>query len=103
MCELATKCVCHAECMKVEVSVTFFLSNSLAPPSLYQLYYNTVERCYMLIPNILCCNVFMFPLQKDLEEVKAKFLEMYHKTLGKMIEGDCSGDYKRMLLAIVGQ
>ncbi|XP_065887191.1 annexin A7-like [Dysidea avara] len=41
--------------------------------------------------------------EKDLEEVKAKFLEMYHKTLGKMIEGDCSGDYKRMLLAIVGQ
>jgi len=47
--------------------------------------------------------LFIFTLQKDLEEVKAKFLEMYHKTLGKMIEGDCSGDYKRMLLAIIGQ
>ena len=47
--------------------------------------------------------MFTFTLQKDLEEVKGKFLEMYHKTLGKMIEGDCSGDYKKMLLAIVGE
>ena len=47
-------------------------------------------------------DIFMFLLQVDLEDIKAKFLEMYHKTLGKMIEGDCSGDYKKMLLALVG-
>ena len=47
--------------------------------------------------------VFMYcGLQIDMEDIKAKFLEMYHKTLGKFIEGDCSGDYKRMLLALVG-
>ena len=37
-----------------------------------------------------------------MEDIKEKFLEMYHKTLGKFIEGDCSGDYKRILLALVG-
>lgn len=37
----------------------------------------------------------------DLVEIKKAFLEMYHKTLYKMIEGDTSGDYKRLLQAIV--
>ena len=35
-------------------------------------------------------------------EIKAKFVEMYKKTLGKFIDGDCSGDYKRILMALVG-
>lgn len=39
----------------------------------------------------------------DLVNVKHAFLEKYNKTLYKMIEGDTSGDYKRMLQAIVGQ
>lgn len=39
----------------------------------------------------------------DLVEVKKAFLERYHKTLYKMIEGDTSGDYRRLLLAIVGR
>jgi annexin A7/11 len=38
-----------------------------------------------------------------LVEVKKAFLERYHKTLYKMIEGDTSGDYRRLLLAIVGR
>lgn len=38
----------------------------------------------------------------DLDDIKKKFFEMYHKTLNKFIEGDCSGDYKRILLALVG-
>eukprot|EP00795_Rhopilema_esculentum_P005309 gene5309-477_t len=37
----------------------------------------------------------------DLVEIKQAFLNKYHKTLYKMIEGDCSGDYKKLLLAIV--
>jgi annexin A7/11 len=41
--------------------------------------------------------------EKDLEEVKAKFLDKYSKHLGTMIKGDCNGDYKRMLLAICGE
>jgi len=37
----------------------------------------------------------------DLKEIKTEFLKCYHKTLYKMIEGDCSGDYKKLLLAVV--
>jgi len=37
----------------------------------------------------------------DLVEIKQSFLQKYHKTLYKMIEGDCSGDYKKLLLALV--
>ena len=40
--------------------------------------------------------------QVDLVEIKAAFLQKYHKTLYKMIQGDCSGDYKKLLLAAVG-
>ena len=36
-------------------------------------------------------------------EIKRAFLEKYHKTLYKMIEGDISGDYCRLLQAIVGK
>ena len=39
--------------------------------------------------------------QVDLVEIKQSFLQKYHKTLYKMIEGDCSGDYKKLLLALV--
>ncbi|XP_064649735.1 annexin-B12-like [Lineus longissimus] len=39
----------------------------------------------------------------DLVEIKSAFLQKYHKTIYKMIEGDCSGDYKKLLLAIVGR
>ncbi len=34
-------------------------------------------------------------------EIKSAFLARYHKTVYKMIEGDTSGDYKKLLLAIV--
>jgi len=37
----------------------------------------------------------------DLVEIKHEFLRKYQKTLYKMIQGDCSGDYKKLLLAIV--
>ena len=40
--------------------------------------------------------------QVDMVEIKRAFLERYHKTLSKMIEGDTSGDYKKLLMAIVG-
>lgn len=38
----------------------------------------------------------------DMVEIKKAFLERYHKTLYKMIEGDTSGDYRKCLQAIVG-
>ncbi|XP_019860794.1 PREDICTED: annexin A7-like [Amphimedon queenslandica] len=38
----------------------------------------------------------------DMVEIKREFLNKYHKTLSKMIEGDTSGDYKQVLIGIVG-
>ncbi|XP_065345772.1 annexin B9-like [Cloeon dipterum] len=37
----------------------------------------------------------------DLGDIKVAFLHMYGKTLESFIEGDCSGDYKRILLALI--
>lgn len=39
----------------------------------------------------------------DLVEIKEVFLQKYHLTLYKMIEDECSGDYKKLLLAVVGE
>jgi len=39
----------------------------------------------------------------DMVEIKQAFLTNHKKTLAKMISDDCSGDYKRMLVAIVGE
>lgn len=38
----------------------------------------------------------------DLGEIKEKYQEKYERSLAEAIEGDCGGDYKRMLLAITG-
>lgn len=38
----------------------------------------------------------------DLGEIKEKYEEKYEKSLAEAIESDCGGDYKRMLVAIVG-
>ncbi|VDN14819.1 unnamed protein product, partial [Dibothriocephalus latus] len=37
----------------------------------------------------------------DLEDIKRTYLAKYKKTLAKAIEGDTSGDYRRMLVALV--
>ncbi|KAM3835709.1 annexin A7 isoform 2-T4 [Vipera latastei] len=39
----------------------------------------------------------------DLVQIKQLFTQMYHKTLATMISSDTGGDYRRLLLAIVGQ
>ncbi|XP_064370003.1 annexin A7 isoform X2 [Dromaius novaehollandiae] len=39
----------------------------------------------------------------DLVQIKQMFTQMYQKTLAAMIASDTSGDYRRLLLAIVGQ
>uniref|UniRef100_A0A8C3CRK5 Annexin n=1 Tax=Cairina moschata TaxID=8855 RepID=A0A8C3CRK5_CAIMO len=39
----------------------------------------------------------------DLVQIKQVFSQMYQKTLASMISSDTSGDYRRLLLAIVGQ
>ncbi|NXE53330.1 ANXA7 protein, partial [Dromaius novaehollandiae] len=38
----------------------------------------------------------------DLVQIKQMFTQMYQKTLAAMIASDTSGDYRRLLLAIVG-
>uniref|UniRef100_A0A8C3VCX2 Annexin n=1 Tax=Catharus ustulatus TaxID=91951 RepID=A0A8C3VCX2_CATUS len=39
----------------------------------------------------------------DLVQIKQMFTQMYQKTLATMIASDTSGDYRKLLLAIVGQ
>uniref|UniRef100_G1T3I9 Annexin n=1 Tax=Oryctolagus cuniculus TaxID=9986 RepID=G1T3I9_RABIT len=39
----------------------------------------------------------------DLVQIKQMFTQMYQKTLGTMIASDTSGDYRKLLLGIVGQ
>lgn len=38
----------------------------------------------------------------DMADVKAQFQQMFGKTLESFIRSDCSGDYKRGLLCLVG-
>ncbi|XP_055330874.1 annexin A13-like isoform X2 [Paramacrobiotus metropolitanus] len=40
--------------------------------------------------------------EKDLGNIKAEFQKLYNKTLESFIEGDTSGNYKHILLALVG-
>lgn len=39
--------------------------------------------------------------QIDLQDVKAAFEAEYEQSLADFVEGDCSGDYKRLLLAVI--
>eukprot|EP00049_Salpingoeca_infusionum_P007213 m.117292 g.117292 ORF g.117292 m.117292 type:complete len:316 (-) comp13626_c0_seq1:241-1188(-) len=41
--------------------------------------------------------------ERDMVQIKQIFLDKYHKTLAAMIKGDCGGDYKKMLLALIGE
>jgi len=38
----------------------------------------------------------------DMEEIKQEFLKKYNKSLARMIESDTSGDYKKILVKLVG-
>ena len=40
--------------------------------------------------------------QVDLKDISKCFSRKYNKTLHDFIKGDCGGDYKRLLLAILG-
>eukprot|EP00927_Polykrikos_kofoidii_P077355 TRINITY_DN742_c0_g1_i2.p1 TRINITY_DN742_c0_g1~~TRINITY_DN742_c0_g1_i2.p1 ORF type:complete len:562 (+),score=80.53 TRINITY_DN742_c0_g1_i2:91-1776(+) len=39
--------------------------------------------------------------ENDLEDIKKLFLDKYGKTLYDMVDGDCTGDYKKLLLALI--
>jgi len=44
---------------------------------------------------------YLFTQQIDLAAIAARFKELVGKSLDKAIEDETSGDYKKMLLAIV--
>lgn len=37
----------------------------------------------------------------DMEEIEKEFYDMYETTVAEVIESECSGDYKKMLLALI--
>ena len=41
--------------------------------------------------------------ERDLESVKQAYQRMFDKTLEAAISSDCSGDYKKILLALASQ
>ena len=42
-------------------------------------------------------------VERDMVEIKKAFIDKYGKSLAHMIKGDCSGDYKKLLLALIGE
>lgn len=40
-------------------------------------------------------------LQIDLENIKAKYSELYGRELQEAIDRECSGDYKKMLISLL--
>jgi len=47
--------------------------------------------------------IYFYFFQIDLQDIKEMYLSKYRKTLATSISSDTSGDYKRLLLALVGQ
>lgn len=41
--------------------------------------------------------------EKDMVQIKEEFFKKHNKTLAKMIASDCAGDYKKVLLALIGE
>ena len=39
----------------------------------------------------------------DMVQINDEFMKAYKKSIGTMIKGDCSGDYKNLLIALVGE
>jgi annexin A7/11 len=46
-------------------------------------------------------NIIVARSEIDLGNIKQEFERIYEKTLEASIEDECSGDYKKMLLAII--
>jgi len=38
----------------------------------------------------------------DMENIKQEYNKMYHKSVAQAISGDTSGDYKKILLGLIG-
>jgi len=48
-------------------------------------------------------NILVARSEIDLGNIKREFLKIYEKTLDVWIEDECSGDYKKMLLALIAE
>lgn len=46
-------------------------------------------------------NILVARSEIDLGNIKLEFVKIYEKTLDVWIEDECSGDYKKMLLALI--
>ena len=42
-------------------------------------------------------------VERDMVEIKKAFFDKYLKSLGHVIKSDCGGDYKKLLLALIGE
>lgn len=60
---------------------------------MYQWELKQAEFCFNLLLH-MCC------LQFDLETIKDLYLEKYDVSLKDALRDECSGDFKRLLLAI---
>ncbi|XP_028654970.1 annexin A4 [Erpetoichthys calabaricus] len=65
------------------------------------------ERLYKSMKGLgttdsILVRVMVSRCEVDMLDIKAQFLKMYGKTLFSFIKGDCSGDYRNILLALCG-
>ncbi len=61
---------------------------------------NLIDRSMPVYHPNLICLLFLL-VQVDMEDIKQAYQAAYGKPLEKAIEGDTSGDYRRMLMAMV--
>ena len=61
---------------------------------IYQCYCLEVAKTYY---------VYFFFLQIDMGDIKEKYEQRYEVSLKDAVAGDCGGDYKNMLLALIGE
>jgi len=53
--------------------------------------------------DLTLCRCIVSRCEVDMVEIKAALLKAHGKSLGHYIKGDTSGDYRRMLLALVDE
>ncbi len=51
----------------------------------------------------LLIRVIVSRCEIDMVQIKEKFASAYNATLASFIKGDTSGDYKRILMALIGE
>jgi annexin A7/11 len=86
----------------LEGAMLAILECAINPPEYF------AERCYKAMKGLGTADTDLIRLivtrsERDLEHVKAAFLAKYHKTLAHMVKGECGGDYRRILLAVIGE